>query len=154
VTSDNWPALRDSLRDALAADPAIAAMGIEKVRAAELRLLCPKGGHFIANVAVIVLDDHMILLRPRGKDKQHFGDTFNDPNHGFRFDMRVDGWRPLPDGSGGYRDRAGVGDLKQDVRMHCMNRKCGYNGSFDYNLLSADLVREAMAGHADYRLTN
>jgi hypothetical protein len=134
TASERWRRFRDSLRDALDADPAVAGMGVESVAAGEIRLLCPKG-HFIANVAVIVLDDRGILLRPRGKDKQHFGDVFNDPNHGFRVD-----------------DSTTSGRLR--VRARCQRGKCSYHGAFDYEALSRELCEAVSAGHLEHRLTN
>lgn len=121
------------LREALEADPAAPALGIENASATEIRVLCPRG-HFIANVAVINLGDRRLLLRPRGKDQQHFGDTFADPNHGFRF-----------------AENAGN---KLRVRLQCLRDKCSYDGSFEHAGLAADLARQVANGHAEYRLTS
>jgi hypothetical protein len=134
VTAGGHEGFLASVRTALDSDAAIAAMGIKKVTAGEIRLLCPRG-HFIANIAVIVLDDRGILLRPRGVDKQHFGDVYSDPNHGFRHD-----------------DSTASGRLR--VRLHCKREKCSYTGAFDYEALGRDLRAAAIAGHAEHRLTN
>ncbi|WP_319454246.1 MULTISPECIES: hypothetical protein [unclassified Mycobacterium] len=126
----------ESVQAALDSDSALLdAMGVEEVRVGEVRVLCPRG-HFIANVAVIVLNDRGIVLRPRGTDKDYFGDVYADPNHGFRFE-----------------ESTAAGRLR--VRLRCKREKCSYAGAFDFEALGRDLrVAAASAGHAEYRLTN
>lgn len=127
--------LQETLRSAIESDPAVAAMNLTPVASGEVRLLCPRG-HFIANLAVIDFGGARVLLRPRGKDQQHFGDTFNDPNHGFRFDGQV------------------TDKLRNRVRLKCIREKCSYDGSFDYETLGLEMRKVVTAGHAEYRLTN
>jgi hypothetical protein len=144
VTPRRRRPLSDTFQEALEADPGIVALGIEAAEAAEIRLLCPRG-HFIAYVAVIVFDgeDRRVLLRPRGRDRQHFGDTYSDPNHGFRFDDEFFSKNP-----------------KLRVRLHCLRPKCDsrrgtpYDGSFDFLALGKELRKAVLAGHAEYRVTN
>lgn len=124
--------LAETARAAIEADPLAAALADDTVGLGEVRLLCPRG-HFIANVAVIQMNDTLTLLRPRGKGREHFGDVFNDPNHGFRFDERAQRLR---------------------VRLQCIREKCAYDGSFDYQSLGTELLVAATAGHAEHRLTN
>lgn len=124
------------MRDAVRRDPA--ATDVTDVAAREVRVLCPRG-HFIANVLVIAVDERGILLRPRGRDKQWFDhDVFNDPNHGFRFDINP----------------AKADPPRLKVRMHCQRPQCGYNGSFDYDTLSVELADAVSAGRPEHRLTN
>lgn len=41
-----------------------------------------------------------------------------------------------------------------NVRLRCMNSRCSYTGSFEYFRLAADLAAAALAGHAQYQLTD
>jgi hypothetical protein len=127
-TDDREDWFLDDVRKALEADPSTAARGIEKVRAGEIRLLCPKGD-FIANIAVIDCgDDRALVIRPRGKDKRYyFRDVFSDTNHGFRFDPRTYGHSQQQDS-----------DPRMRVRLSCTRRKCPYDGAFEYLALGAN----------------
>jgi hypothetical protein len=127
----------DAVRAALDADPYVEMIGVEQVKAGEVRLLCPNG-HFIAQVTVIDCGKDRLLLRPRSRDKQYFGNPFySDTNHGFHFEERRDDEDP-----------------RLRVRLRCMRGKCPYSGAFDYFALARDL-RTAASGarHAKYRLT-
>ena len=124
--------LAEAAREAIENDPVAAAAADDAVALGEVRVLCPRG-HFIANVAVIRLNGTLTLLRPRGKDREHFGDVFDDPNHGFRFDDRARRLR---------------------VRLQCQREKCPYDGSFDYQALGSELQDAAAAGHREHRMTS
>jgi hypothetical protein len=149
------PDIRDEVLEAVQNDPFT--MGARVVTADTVRILCPRG-HFIVSVVVTTMDSMPgVLIRPRRRDKQYFGGSIEDENHGFRFDMSGGEWRANPDGSGGYRESSYDGPVSLRVRMHCMKAKCGYDGSFAYTRLAADLelvARRACSGHAEYRLTN
>lgn len=104
----------------------------------EIRVLCPRG-HFIAHIGLYVFQSESgpsatdpIRMHPRGPDKQYVGDL-SQGHHGFRMDLN----HPTQ---------------SYNVRLECTNRKCRYNGSFEFHTLGVDLAVRALNGHAEYRL--
>jgi hypothetical protein len=106
----------------------------------EIRVLCPRG-HFIAHIGLYVFDDGYedpstapIRMHPRGPEKQYVG-NLHESNHGFRMALH----HPTQ---------------SYNVRLDCTNSRCRYTGSFDFITLAVELAGEALAGHAEYRLTS
>ncbi|WP_422747995.1 hypothetical protein ACN27E_07840 [Mycobacterium sp. WMMD1722] len=143
--------LADVVRARLAAEPEVSKLNIDisGLRAWEMRLLCTKG-HFIQAVAVINLDDHLVLLSPLDKNRQF------DPEEPI-YDLIEAALRRPPRGTAGLlkqtSDRIGTYH-RVELVLECPRKRCSYSGSFEYFGLAADLGTAAASGHAEYQLTN
>lgn len=114
----------------------------------KMRLRCPRG-HLVLNVAVVALDDGLVLTCPlAGLDKPEFVSEFTEIVDSAR--------RRPPRGTQGWIRKSGnkIGPYsRHELVIDCPREKCSYSGDFEYYSLSDQVHETAKAGHAEHHLT-